>query len=222
MARILIVEDDTDINNLLHDLLIPYHEVVQTYAGTEAKRMLETASFDVILMDLMLPGMSGEALIELIRRQTDVPVIVITAKGDVAVLVDVFAKGADDYIAKPFHNAEVLARINAQLKRRDLLHDSEIIDLGFLVLDDMQRRVYVNHNEITLTHKEFDILRLFMKNRSKVLTKAMIYEQIWQESYYGDDNTITVHVSRLRSKIKEAGNVDIIETVWGIGFRLMI
>jgi len=222
MAKILIVEDDNDINNLLNDFLGDKYLTTQAFAGSEARRLISDNKYDLILLDLMLPGFSGEELISIIRKDNDVPIIVITAKGDVSTLVDVLALGANDYIAKPFNNSEVLARIEAQLRSRNIGSTPSVYKVGPIEIDDRSHEIRVNDNLLEVTQKEYEILKLFLQYPNQVFTKANIYSQVWKEEYYGDVNTIAVHMSRLRNKLKAASNQDLIQTVWGIGFKLTI
>lgn len=221
MTKILVVEDDNDINQLLYDLLTPMYLVIQAYAGTEARLLLAHESFDLIVLDLMLPGISGEELIAMVRQTSTIPIIVITAKGNVSVLVDVLKLGANDYIAKPFDTKEVMARIDAQLRRQGIVHQTSLLRVGKLQLDDNAHQVYLNEIPMVLTQKEYELMRLFMTYPKRVFTKANLYQTVWQDEYYGDDNTISVHISRLRYKAKEVSEEEIIETVWGVGYKLI-
>lgn len=222
MFKVLIVEDDNDINNLLKDLLSPHYLVRCAFAGSEAKTILENESYDLILLDLMLPGLTGEELIKVIREKHTVPIIVITAKGEVSDLVNVLSLGTNDYIAKPFNTQEVIARVANQLKNSNINKPVEKLKAGALTLDQNNHQVFIYDKTLDLTQKEYEILKLFMSYPNRVFTKANLYEQIWNDTYYGDDNTISVHISRLRNKLKENLNEDIIETVWGVGFKLKI
>lgn len=218
MHKILVVEDDDAINLLLHDLLIDAgYDVNSAHSGTEALLYLEQKTFDLILLDLMLPGCSGESLIEKIRSHSEVPIVVITAKGGSDTLVEVLKIGADDFIRKPFDVDEVLARIEAKLRKSS----TQSISLpGGLFLDQDSYRLFIDEQPIKLTAKEFELMKLFIHHPNKVYSKQNLYESVWHDDYYGDDNTITVHMSRLRAKIKEVSDREIIETLWGIGFKL--
>lgn len=220
MKRILVVEDDNHINQLLFDLLSETYEVSQAYAGSEGKRLLIESSFDLVLLDLMLPGISGEQLIGEIREVSTVPIIILTAKAEVNVLKEVLELGANDYIAKPFNTIEVLARVEAQL--RDHPQDNPVtkINVGMISLDEEKREVKVQNKRVELTQKEFELLKCFLNYPDKVFTKANLYESVWGDPYFGDDNTISVHISRLRNKLNQYTEKELIETVWGIGFKL--
>lgn len=222
MKKILIVEDDNAINELLFDLLNEEYEVMQAFAGSEAKRIVEKESFDLIILDLMLPGISGEEFIRLFRLSSSVPIIVITAKAEVDVLANVLSLGANDYIPKPFNTIEVKARIKAQLRNYiDQQSDEQTLyKVGSIEMDDATRVVTVNHLAVNLTQKEYDLLKCFLEHPQKVFTKANLFETVWNEPYFGDDNTISVHISRLRSKLSYHHGEELIETVWGVGFKL--
>ncbi|AYW47610.1 DNA-binding response regulator [Tetragenococcus osmophilus] len=222
MRKILIVEDDNNINNLLNDLLETDYHVTQAFAGSEAKRLLINEDFDLILLDLMLPGISGEELIAEIRSKKGTPIIVITAKNDSTVLSDVFEAGANDYIAKPFNTVEVMARIKNQLKNLGEKTKGAVLTVGSIKLNDETHEVYYQDQLLALTQKEYELLKCFLAHPKKVFTKANLYETIWQEPYFGDDNTITVHISRLRNKFQAFTDQEVIKTIWGVGFQLNI
>ncbi|GAA3013253.1 response regulator transcription factor [Tetragenococcus solitarius] len=221
MKKILIVEDDNNINNLLNDLLESDYKITQAFAGSEARRLLLEESFDLILLDLMLPGVSGEELIAEIRAKKTTPIIVITAKNDPAVLSEVFDTGANDYIAKPFNTVEVIARIKNQLRRYSNDETGKsILTVGKIKMNDERHEVYYQDQPLLLTQKEYALLKCFLAHPKKVFTKANLYETIWQEPYFGDDNTVTVHISRLRNKFQAMTDQEIIKTIWGVGFQL--
>lgn len=221
MKKILIVEDDNTINELLSDLLNEDYEVTQAYAGSEAMRLVKTESFDLILLDLMLPGITGEEFIRSFRVNSPVPIIVITAKAEVDVLASVLSLGANDYIAKPFNTIEVLARVKAQLRNHVEIEEANTVHKnGLIEMDETTRVVTVKGSVVSLTQKEFDLLKCFLEHPKKVFTKVNLFESVWKEPYFGDDNTISVHISRLRSKLNKQSGEEMIETVWGVGFKL--
>lgn len=220
MKSILVVEDDNHINQLLYDLLIGKYDITQAYAGSEGKRLLKDGAFDLILLDLMLPGVSGEELIGEIRKVTATPIIVLTAKAEVNVLKNVLDLGANDYIAKPFNTIEVLARVDAQLRNHPQKNTVTKIKVGMISLDEEKREVKVENERVELTQKEFELLKCFLNSPDKVFTKANLYESVWGDTYFGDDNTISVHISRLRNKLNQYTEKELIETVWGVGFKL--
>lgn len=220
MSRLLVVEDDIEINNLLRDILLSEgFTVEQAFSGSEAQLLLQLRSYDLLILDLMLPGVSGEEIIRDLRTDSALPIIVITAKGSTDTLVKVLDLGADDYIPKPFQNKEVLARVRANL-RRGAEDIPSALTRGDIALDTETFTCSYCGEELSLTQKEFEIMKLFIQHPTKVFTKSQLYESVWKEAYFGDDNTITVHISRLRSKFKEIKEGDVIETVWGVGFKL--
>ena len=217
MKKILIVEDDTNINNLLRDLLMHNGYVTtQAFSGTEAVMLLENKVYDLILLDLMLPGKTGEEVLEAIRAKCSTPVIALTAVSDK--VVTLLKAGANDYITKPFDNAELLARIEVQLRNSTAapktLHFREIM------LDLERFDGFVEDKPLGLSKREYEILRLLMENPTKVFTKNNLYESVWGEDFLGDDNTINVHISKIRTKIAKYTNGEYIQTVWGIGFKM--
>jgi DNA-binding response OmpR family regulator len=221
--RILIIEDDQEISKLLSVMLTTAGtDTVLAYSGTEGLLQLKTTSFDLIVLDLMLPGKSGEELIEEIREESSIPIIVISAKVDIEKKVNVLKMGADDYITKPFNQQEVVARVEVQL-RKSSLHPLPTTKMMWrkLTMNTEKLSVSLNQQELQLTNAEFDILSLFMRNPERAFSKKDIYESIWKGTYFGDDNTISVHISNLRKKIAELTSDEYIKTIWGIGFMLV-
>ena len=219
--KIAVIEDDREINNILFRLLTDSgYEAVQAFDGSEASRLLKAKNFDLVLMDLMLPYKSGERLIAEIRENSQTPVIVISAKSMMETKLEVLRLGADDYIIKPFDIDEVLVRIEVVLRRTAGSQHSDSLEVGGIVLNNTENSVTIDGTAVRLTAKELMLLRLFMEHPQKVYTKAELYESVWNDTYYYEDNTINVHVSNLRSKLKKAGGRDCIDTVWGIGYRL--
>lgn len=219
--HILVVEDDPDINKLLCRIVSDAgYDCRPAFSGTEADLLAGQYAYDLILLDLMLPGLTGEEFIARLRRGKTMPVIVLSAKAGVEDRVNVLKLGADDFIPKPFDNAEVLARIEAQLRRYKKFSGSGTegpLTWGDLSLDRESVTVTVGDRAVTLTAREFEILALLMSHPKKVYTREQIYQQVWGEEYMGDDNTVNVHVSNLRSKL---GEKEYIKTVWGIGFKM--
>lgn len=221
--RVLIIEDDQEISMLLTVILRKAKlEPVAAYSGTEGLLQLQNNMFDLILLDLMLPGKSGEELIKEIREKNSVPIIVISAKVDIEDKVQVLKMGADDYITKPFHQEEVLARVEVQLRKAAVnpAKQSEIRWRG-LTIHKEKRLATLNGKELQLTNAELEILTFFVSKPERALSKREIYENIWKGTYYGDDNTISVHVSNLRKKITEITDEEYIKTIWGVGFMLV-
>ena len=222
--RILIAEDDAHINELLHTALSKAgYSTVQVYSGSEAKMLLGMGEnkFDLILLDLMLPGMTGEELLAFVRSGSDVPVIVLTAKDELDDKVSVLTGGADDYITKPFEIPEVVARVQVQLRRTVNEQGSDRLTYHDLVLDRTTRQVAVSGTPLSkVTKQEYAILELLMRNPKQVFSKEDIFEYAWEEPYMGETKTLDVHISNIRKKLKAVTSEEYIETVWGIGYRL--
>jgi len=222
---ILIVEDDTDISNMLRDLLQNNGYFVKcAFSGTEALLLIEQNKIDLVLLDLMLPGLSGEKVILKIRDQYNMPVIAVSALDDLKTKIDLLKSGADDYVTKPFDTDELLARIEAQLRRYFALSTDQkdhIVTYKDISLDTEAFNVFVENTLIPTTKREFMILELLMKNPKKVFTKDNIYCNVWNDEFFGDENTVNVHISNIRSKLAKVNpNVEYIQTVWGIGFKM--
>ncbi len=223
MARILVVEDNRDVNALLAEALgQDGHEVVSVYDGVEGRRAMTDESFDLLLLDIMLPYVGGATLLEEVRATSDVPVIVLSAKDAVWTKIDLLRLGADDYVTKPFDLGEVSARIDALLRRSRRTHAPDtILTHCDLVLDTGTTTVAVAGQEVTLTATEYRILELLLGSPGRVLSKAAIYEGVWDEPYLGDDSTLKTHLSNLRTKLKRVDPRTVyIETVWGLGYRM--
>lgn len=222
--RLLIVEDDKEINHMLAAFLEENGYLVDSvYNGVKAASIMEQQEYSLILMDLMLPYKSGDDLIKELREYSDIPVIVLSAKSMMETRLEVLRMGADDYIMKPFDLDEVLVRIEVVLRRSDKNPQPEMHQLVCrdLILDMDRNQVILKGQEIPLTAKELHILKLLLENPKKTFTKANLFETIWEEPYYQEDNTLNVHMSNLRSKLKKVvDGEEYIETVWGIGYRL--
>ncbi len=222
MNRILIVEDDTNINNLLKEALEKEHySCEQAFSGTEAKLLLEIRNYSLILLDLMLPGISGEQVLKEIRERGKMPVIVLTAKDDLDEKVDLLKNGADDYITKPFQIKEVIARIQVQMRHAELENEKNILIHKGMVLNRDSFQVEIDGVTLSkITKQEFYILELLLKYPKKVFSKEDMFEYAWKQSYMGETKTLDVHISNIRKKIREITEKEYIETVWGIGYRL--
>lgn len=224
--NILVVEDDLDINNLLCKILIKEgYNIRSAYSGTEARMCMEQYEYHLILLDLMLPGISGEEIIKHIRKIKTMPIIVISAKAEQDVKVETLRLGADDFISKPFDTNEVIARVQSQLRRYMVFskpkEKDRILRHKDLILNRDTVEVTLDGRPVILTAREFCILELLMANPNKVFTKSNLFEHVWNEEFLGDDNTINVHISNLRSKLsKIKPNDEYIHTVWGIGFKI--
>ena len=223
--HILVVEDDPDINRLLCRILTDGgYDVRPAFSGSEAVLWAEQYEYDLVLLDLMLPGLTGEEFIAQMRRKKTMPILVLSAKAGLEDRVNVLRLGADDFISKPFDNAEVLARVEAQLRRYRQFsapaEAGEVLRLGDLVLDREAVRVTAGGKDVALTAREFEILALLLSHPKKVYTREQLYENVWGGEYMGDDNTVNVHISNLRSKLGKVSDREYIKTVWGIGFKM--
>lgn len=219
-STILIIEDDKDINEMLTKLLTNNnYNVLNAYSGTEGV-LVHNDNIDLILLDLMLPGKNGEEIIRELKNKNNVPVIVMSAIQDIDKKVDLFDLGANDYITKPFHNDELLARIKVQLRDKNNTI-SNILKFKDVELNKANFTVNCNNKEAVFTKKEFELLKLLMENENQTLTKSMIFDSIWNDENSADDNTLNVHISKIKNKLKECNpDEEYIETVWSIGYRL--
>ena len=252
MPNILIVEDDININNLLCEVLMKAgYTCEQAFSGTEAKLLLDIKekAYTLVLLDLMLPGASGEEVLKEIRKQGRLPVIVLTAKDSIDDKIGVLTDGADDYITKPFEIREVLARIQVQLRhietetKREAEVETEAeteaetevkteagiqegqgsgrLEFRDMVLTRSTFEVSIGGRVLPkITKQEFAILELLLKNPKQVFSKEDIFEYAWDEPYMGETKTLDVHISNIRKKIKTVTSDEYIETIWGIGYRL--
>ncbi|MNW39244.1 Transcriptional activator protein CopR [compost metagenome] len=223
MDTILIIEDHEDVNLMLGQALTDagYH-IKSVFSGVDGIREITNHTYDLILLDIMLPYKSGDEILKEVRTFSNVPVIIISAKDMVGTKIDLLRLGADDYITKPFDLGEVVARVESNLRRSHKhVQVNRILQYKDLTIDDTSKRVTINDAEIDLTAKEYMILEMLLKNVGKVFTKANLYESVWQDEYLGDDNAVKTHISNLRNKLKKANpNEDYLETVWGLGYRL--
>lgn len=219
MKTILIVEDDKDINEMLQKVLkINGYNIKSAYSGTEAL-LLHNSDVELIILDLMLPGKSGEEIINELKKIKNVPVIVTSAINDIDTKLDLFNLGADDYVTKPFNNDELLARIKVHLKH-NLGNQDETLKIGDIELNPKTYKVVCNGLDITLSKIEFEILKLLMKNNNQVVTKSVLFDTIWDTMDSADENTLNVHISKIRNKLKKANpNKDYIETIWSVGYK---
>ncbi len=219
--RILVVEDEPDIRKMLTDFLTGCGYITDQAAdGNIAAEKLADPDYDIILMDLMLPGKPGEQLIRELRAHSDTPVIVLSARSMLETRLEVLRLGADDYILKPFDLKEVQVRIEVVLRRSGRDEPAKTISFRGLEYISAENRLTYNGTPVTLTLKELQLIKLMMEYPTKTFTKANLYESVWEQEYICEDNTINVHMSNLRSKLKKACGEDFIETVWGIGYRM--
>ena len=219
--KILIIEDDTNINNMTAEYLGQNgYSCVQAFSGSEGMLRYGMEKFDLVLLDLMLPGISGEELLGRFAGKT--PVIVLSAKNELDSKVSLLSAGADDYICKPFELRELLVRIQVQLRRVSYSsEDSEITYREWKINPDTQEMT-VSGTPVELTRHEFKILELMARHPKRVFTKQVIYEYAWEDECYIEDKTINVHISNIRSKLKESGTDQYIQTVWGIDRKSVV
>ena len=238
-GTILVVEDDPDINAMLTKIVAREgFQAVPAFSGTEALLQVERATFDLVLLDMMLPGMDGPGFVGQVReRGVRTPIVVVSAKASTSDKVDMLKLGADDYVTKPFDPDEVAARIHAVLRRAGAAGSAgpagaarapdapadpdETYAHRDLRLDVARRRVTLGDAEVALTAHEFDILHVLIREPDKVFSRERLYELVWKSGYYGEENAVNVHVSNIRKKLAAAGAQDeYVKTVWGIGFKL--
>ncbi|MCL2360510.1 MAG: response regulator transcription factor [Defluviitaleaceae bacterium] len=215
MHKILVVEDDIFINEMLCELLTKNgYTPIAAFSGTEGLLQLANGGVSLVLLDLALPGKRGDEVLQEIRGKSTLPVIILTAMADKETTVKILRLGADDYLAKPFDNDELLARIEIQLRRSTPTTDK--LRYKDITLDPEGYDVQIAGKKLDLSRREFEILRLMMSHPQKVFSKNNLYESVWGEEYLGDENTINVHISKLRGKL----GAQYIKTVWGIGFKM--
>ena len=225
MKKVLIVDDEKSIVKGLKSYLEQDDMQVDTaYDGEEAVEKARTDAYDIILLDIMLPKLTGLEVCQIIREFSDVPIIMLTAKGDDMHKIIGLEYGADDYITKPFNILEVKARIKARLRRNtrnDEARESRanVIEKKGLKIETDSRRVYINGNEVSLTAKEFELVLLLVSNPNKVYSRDELLKEIWGATYPGDARTVDVHVRRLREKIEaHPADPEYIHTKWGVGY----
>lgn len=230
MKKILIIEDDLNIQGIEKDYLEANSFSVSTAAdGETGLKMALSGDFDLILLDIMLPKTDGLEVCRKIRAEKDIPILLVSAKKEDLDKIKGLGFGADDYIVKPFSPGELVARVIAHISRYNRLTakekkntDDKDITIGALKLEKASRRAYINDTEIVLTNKEFDLIYFLAKSPDTVFTKEELFNEIWNYDSIGETSTITVHVNRIRDKIKEIDpNLDFIHTVWGRGYRFM-
>lgn len=220
MSRLLIIEDDVNINEMLQEAFGKKgYEVVSAYSGTEGILRIEKETYQMVILDLMLPGMDGQQVLKNIREKSNVPVIVLSAKDELDTKVDLLMSGASDYMTKPFELKELEARVLVQL--RNAAGKNEVfLEYRDLRIDREGKKVILCGKPLSLTAQEYRILELLLKHPQKVFTKNEIYEYAWEEYYMGEDKTINVYISNIRQKMKKITQEEYIETVWGMGFKL--
>lgn len=218
MKNIAIIDDDIHIGNMLTEVLTQEgYAVLRAYSGTEALYLLSQNRPDLVLLDLMLPGLSGEEVLPHIKG---IPVIVLSAKVDVQDKVNLLLGGAADYMTKPFDTKELLARITVQLRKAEGSGVPGVLSVGDLKLDPVSQNVTVQGQAVRLTRTEFAILKLLMSNPKQVISKSTLLDRISLDTPDCTERSLKQHISNLRKKLQDISGVDHIETVWGIGFRL--
>lgn len=218
MKHILVIDDDIHISDMLFEILSKEgYKVSRAYSGTEAILFLSNQTPDLILLDLMLPGLSGE---EILKKINASPVIVLSAKSDINDKVNLLLGGAADYITKPFDMDELLARISVQLRKSVSETKSEKLVYDDVILNKSKFSVTVNDKAVKLTKTEYAILKLLMENPKQVITKSIMLDRISEDTPDCVESSLKVHISNLRKKLKEVSDKNYIEAVWGIGFKL--
>jgi len=224
--HILLVEDDEAIREMVANfLLLEGFEVTTANNGEEALQYCLNQTFDLVILDIMIPKLNGLEVLKVIREQAALPIIIMSAKDSDVDKALGLGLGADDYIAKPFSMLEFSARVKAVIRRAtkyagQIDHKQDVIVIGNLKIDIVNFSINKIGQEVKLTSKEFAILKLFVTNRNRVFTKEQIYQLIWKDAYYGDENIINVHIRRLREKIEDdPSNPQYIKTLWGIGYK---
>lgn len=228
--HLLIIEDAPDINHLLqHILQKSGYETETAFSGTEGRLLLSMRNYDLVLLDLMLPGLSGEELLRELREKHRMPVIVLSAKAGLNDKVTALGLGADDYITKPFEKQELLARVQAQLRRagtysmppsQALPEQEEKLVCHDLILYPEYCRVTLNGAEIPLTTHEFQLLHVMMAHPRKVFSKESLYQAVWNQDVCIEDNSVSVHISNIRKKLAQISEEEYIKTVWGLGYKM--
>ena len=228
MARILIIEDNNEIQEILRTLLSEEHEVIQAFSGTEGMIRFEQGGIDLILLDIMLPGKNGDQVLKAVRKDSSVPVIMLTALSDKKLISQYLLDGANDYIVKPFDLDEVFARVTVQLRQNsdkqsaEIEHPDKLIQqLKNIQFDADSSEIKNSQETIRLAKKECLILQTLLRHPKKIFTKEELYELVWEDTYLPGDNTLNTHLSNLRKKLSQLDpEQEYIETIWGVGVRL--
>ena len=227
--KILLIEDDTEISEMLTSYLTTEnYEVICAVDGQEACNQFDTSTFSLVLLDLMIPKISGMDVMQYIRKNSVVPVIIVSAKDTEADKTLGLGLGADDYMTKPFSPSELVARVKAHLSRYERLINSsqpenDIIEIRGIKIDKTARRVFVNGEEKIFTTKEFDLLTFLAEHPNHVYTKEELFKEIWDMDSIGDIATVTVHIKKIREKIElDTSKPQYIETIWGVGYRFKL
>lgn len=225
MNCVLIVEDDSDINNFINDyFVIKGYSTIQAFSGTEGLlRLKNERDICCVILDLMLPGLSGEEIIQEVRKVSDVPIITVSAKNEEEAKIEVLKLGADDFLLKPFNLEELQLKVERNIQKylNQQVSYKKNEEFKNIILNQDTREVFVDGRNVYFTSKEFDILMLLIQNPNKVISKEKIFKEVWHEDYCIDTQTVTIHIKNIRKKIKEINpTTPTIETVWGIGFKI--
>lgn len=227
MRRILIIEDDISIAELERDYLQTSHFSVDIeHSGSSGLKKARSGKYDLIILDLMLPGVDGFEICKRLRSELTIPILMVSARKEDIDKIRGLGLGADDYIIKPFSFGELVARVQSHLARFDRLtgkREDRPIEAGGIRIDPASRRVTVNDQEVILAAKEFEILCLMVRNPNRVFTKDQIFDSVWGEGTFGELSTVTVHIRKIREKIEyDPSNPQYIETVWSVGYRFKL
>jgi len=234
MKKILIVEDDPSIAELEKDYLdVAGFQVSICHDGFKALELIRENDYDLLIIDIMLPGMDGLEILRRIRDEKNIPVLLVSAKKEEIDKIKGFSLGADDYITKPFSPGELVARVKAHLmnyeRMRKVLqaevkkYDADVISVRGLTIEKDARRVFINDSEVNLAHKEFDLLVFLVENPNRVYGREELFEKVWGMDAMGDSATVTVHIARIRDKIEpNPASPQYVETVWGAGYRFRV
>ena len=219
MPKILLVEDEEKLARVVElELRYEGYEVEKAFDGREGLEKALSGGFDLILLDIMLPSMSGMEVLRRLRRESQVPVIMVTARDTVVDKVSGLDSGADDYITKPFEIEELLARIRAALRKRPVRQESAVLTAGPLTMDPERHEVTVKGTPVELTRREFDLLRYLLENKEKVISRESLLDNVWGFDFVGETNAVDVYIRFLRAKIDEAFGIKLIHTVRGVGY----
>lgn len=219
MPKILLVEDEEKLARVVElELRYEGYEVEKAFDGREGLEKALSGGFDLVLLDIMLPSMSGMEVLRRLRRESQVPVIMVTARDTVVDKVSGLDSGADDYITKPFEIEELLARIRAALRKRPVRQESAVLTAGPLIMDPERHEVTVKGTPVELTRREFDLLRYLLENKEKVISRESLLDNVWGFDFVGETNAVDVYIRFLRAKIDEAFGIKLIHTVRGVGY----
>ncbi|MGE7882293.1 response regulator transcription factor [Bacillus sp. NPDC094077] len=219
--RVLVVDDESDMRQLVGMYLDNFgYEWGEAENGKEALKKLETDHYDFVVLDIMMPEMDGLSVCKEIRKTSDVPIIFLTAKGEEWNRVNGLRMGADDYIVKPFSPGELIARMEAVLRRYTKQEQQEEIQFGPILINEKSRRIEANGEPISLTVKEFDLLYFLCQHNGQVFSREQLLEKVWGYDYAGSTRTVDTHVKTMRLKLGESGNY--IQTVWGVGYKFEV